>query len=167
MAAAAAASLRQVVTAHCIASTSSAAAIRSTRVQACARGFSLRLCAPRVSASRSLSFAARRSVWKPSTRRTTVRCSADASGAAAAELDPAVIEKVIDIIVEKAGVERGQIKPHTGLEELVDSLDQVEIMMSLEDEYHIELDEQNAAKLSTVMDVAKYIAEEMKKPKSK
>ncbi|GBG63686.1 hypothetical protein CBR_g38998 [Chara braunii] len=167
MATAAAASLRQVATAHCITSTSAAAATNSTRVQASARGFPLRLCASQRPGSRSLSFAARKSVWKVSTRRTTVRCSADASGAATAEVDSAVLEKVMDVIAEKSGVERDQVKPESGFDELeIDSLDQVDIMMSLEDEYGISLGEENAAKLTSVMDVAKLIAEELKKPKA-
>ncbi|GBG63690.1 hypothetical protein CBR_g39002 [Chara braunii] len=73
----------------------------------------------------------------------------------------------MDVIAEKSGVERGQVKPESGFDELeIDSLDQVDIMMSLEDEYGISLGEENAAKLTSVMDVAKLIAEELKKPKA-
>lgn len=74
----------------------------------------------------------------------------------------AEIEKrVKEIIVEQLGVSEEQVKPEAKfVEDLgADSLDQVELVMALEEEFKTEIPEEDVDKLTTVGDVIKYINE--------
>lgn len=68
-------------------------------------------------------------------------------------------EKVRDIIVEQLGVSADQIKPEAKfIEDLgADSLDTVELVMALEEEFGREIPDEEAEKLQSVNDVIKYI----------
>lgn len=72
--------------------------------------------------------------------------------------------KVIDIIVEQLGVEKEQVTPDAKfIEDLgADSLDTVELVMALEEEFTIEVPDEEAEKLQSVGDVIKYIEENAK-----
>ena len=72
--------------------------------------------------------------------------------------------KVIDIIVEQLGVEKEQVTPDAKfIEDLgADSLDTVELVMALEEEFTIEVPDEEAEKLQSVGDVIKYIQEHAK-----
>jgi len=72
--------------------------------------------------------------------------------------------KVIDIIVEQLGVEKEQVTPDAKfIEDLgADSLDTVELVMALEEEFTIEVPDEEAEKLQSVGDVIKYIEEHAK-----
>jgi len=70
-------------------------------------------------------------------------------------------EKVKGIIVEQLGVEAEQVAPDAKfIEDLgADSLDTVELVMALEEEFGIEVPDEEAEKLQSVGDVIKYIEE--------
>jgi acyl carrier protein len=72
--------------------------------------------------------------------------------------------KVISIIVEQLGVKEDQVVPEAKfIEDLgADSLDTVELVMALEEEFGIEVPDEEAEKLQSVSDVIKYIEEEQK-----
>ncbi len=70
-------------------------------------------------------------------------------------------EKVKGIIVEQLGVDAEQVTPDAKfIEDLgADSLDTVELVMALEEEFGIEVPDDEAEKLQSVNDVIKYIEE--------
>lgn len=71
-----------------------------------------------------------------------------------------VFEKIRDIIAEQLGVEDVEIitMDTTFIDDLgADSLDIVELIMALEEEFDIEIPEAEAEKISTVGDVVEYI----------
>ncbi|NLN88078.1 MAG: acyl carrier protein [Syntrophomonadaceae bacterium] len=70
-----------------------------------------------------------------------------------------VFETVKKIIVEVKGIEEDQIQLESRFEEDLeaDSLDVVEMIMMLEEEYEFEIPEEVAEKLKTVKDVVDYI----------
>ncbi len=70
-----------------------------------------------------------------------------------------VSEKVKSIIVEQLGVKPDQIVPTASfVNDLgADSLDTVELVMALEEEFGIEIPDEEAEKILTVEDAIKYI----------
>jgi len=76
-----------------------------------------------------------------------------------------VDEKVKDIISEQLGVKKEEIKPESSfIDDLgADSLDTVEVVMALEEEFGIEIPDEDAEKITTVGDAAKYIEEKLSK----
>ncbi|MGH2446988.1 MAG: acyl carrier protein [Chloroflexota bacterium] len=72
-----------------------------------------------------------------------------------------VEERVRHIISEQLGVDEGQVTPAASFEEDLnaDSLDLVELIMSLEEEFNIEISEEEAEKIQTVGDAIEYIKE--------
>jgi acyl carrier protein len=75
--------------------------------------------------------------------------------------DKPVEEKVKEIIVEQLGVNPEQVTPTASfIEDLgADSLDIVELVMAFEEEFSVEVPDEDAEKLQTVGDVVKYIEE--------
>ncbi len=74
-----------------------------------------------------------------------------------------VAQKVIKIVAEQLGVREDEIKPESSfVNDLgADSLDTVELVMALEDEFGMEIPDEDAEKISTVGDAIKYIEEKM------
>jgi acyl carrier protein len=74
-------------------------------------------------------------------------------------------EKVKDIIVEQLGVNLEQVTPTASfIEDLgADSLDTVELVMAFEEEFGVEVPDEDAEKLQSVGDVIKYIEERSQK----
>ncbi len=72
-----------------------------------------------------------------------------------------VEEKVKEIIVEQLGVNPEQVTTTAKfIEDLgADSLDTVELVMAFEEEFDIEVPDEEAEKLQTVGDVIRYIEE--------
>jgi acyl carrier protein len=70
-----------------------------------------------------------------------------------------VMEKVKKMIVEQLGVNESEVIPEAKfIDDLgADSLDIVELIMALEDEYGIEIPDEDAEKLETVGDAITYI----------
>ncbi len=68
-------------------------------------------------------------------------------------------DKVRKIIVEQLGVEEGQVKDDASfVEDLgADSLDTVELVMTLEEEFECEIPDEEAEKITTVKQVIDYI----------
>ena len=73
----------------------------------------------------------------------------------------AVEERVKTIIVEQLGVDADEVTPEASfVEDLgADSLDTVELVMALEEEFGHEIPDEEAEKLQSVGDVIKYIEE--------
>ncbi len=68
-------------------------------------------------------------------------------------------DKVIKLVCEATKVEPSKVKLETNfVDDLnLDSLDTVELMMKMEDEFGIEIPEEQAEKLRTVQDVVSYL----------
>jgi len=78
--------------------------------------------------------------------------------------DKPLEQRVKDIIVEQLGVKPEQVVPAAKfIEDLgADSLDTVELVMALEEEFGIEVPDDQAKKLQSVGDVLKYVEENAK-----
>jgi acyl carrier protein len=78
--------------------------------------------------------------------------------------DKPIDQRVKDIIVEQLGVKPDQVTPEAKfIEDLgADSLDTVELGMALEEEFGIEVPDEQAEKLQSVGDVIKYIEDAQK-----
>ena len=70
-----------------------------------------------------------------------------------------VEEKVKEIIVDQLGVDENQVVTSASfIEDLgADSLDTVELVMALEEEFDIEISDEDAEKISKVQDAIDYI----------
>lgn len=70
-----------------------------------------------------------------------------------------VFEKVKEIIAEQLDVDAEGIKPETSLmrDLEADSLDAVEIMMALEDEFEIEVPDEVAEGFKNIGEIVKYV----------
>ena len=68
-------------------------------------------------------------------------------------------DKVKKIVVEQLSVEDEMVKPQSNfMNDLgADSLDTVELVMALEEEFHIEIPDEAAEKITTVQDAVDYI----------
>jgi acyl carrier protein len=68
-------------------------------------------------------------------------------------------EKIKSIIVEQLSVEGQAITMDTSLMKDLeaDSLDAVEIMMAIEDEFDIEIPDEDAEKFQTIGDIVRYV----------
>ncbi|HAV64444.1 MAG TPA: acyl carrier protein [Verrucomicrobiales bacterium] len=75
--------------------------------------------------------------------------------------DQSIEQKIKKIIVEQLGVNEDQVTPEAKfIEDLgADSLDTVELVMALEEEFGSEIPDEDAEKLQSVGDVIKYIEE--------
>ncbi len=75
-----------------------------------------------------------------------------------------IAEKVKKMIVEQLGVNESEVVPEAKfIDDLgADSLDIVELVMALEDEYGIEIPDEDAEKIETVGDAVRYIEEHKK-----
>jgi acyl carrier protein len=72
-----------------------------------------------------------------------------------------VEERVKEIIVEQLGVEEDEVLPAAKfIEDLgADSLDTVELVMAFEEEFDLEIPDEDAEKIATVGDAISYIRE--------
>ena len=75
-----------------------------------------------------------------------------------------VLEKVKAILSEQFDVEEDYITPDTNLSEDLeaDSLDVVDLLMSIEDEFEIEVPDEEIENIKTVDQLVKYIEANMK-----
>lgn len=70
-----------------------------------------------------------------------------------------VEEKVKKIIVDQLGVSAGQVTPDAAfVDDLgADSLDLTELIMAMEEEFGVEIDDEDAQKMTKVKDALAYI----------
>jgi acyl carrier protein len=70
-----------------------------------------------------------------------------------------VFEKIADIIADQLKVDKGEIKEETSLMKDLeaDSLDAVEIIMAIEDEFNIEVPDEDAENFQTIADIVKFV----------
>jgi len=70
-------------------------------------------------------------------------------------------ERVIEIVCEQMGASREKITPETSfIQDLgADSLDTVELVMEFEDEFDLNIPDEDAEKIQTVGDAVTYIKE--------
>ena len=75
-----------------------------------------------------------------------------------------VEERVKEIIVEQLGVEEDEVLPAAKfIEDLgADSLDTVELVMAFEEEFDLEIPDEDAEKIATVGDAVAYIDDKTK-----
>jgi len=75
-----------------------------------------------------------------------------------------VEDRVKEIICEQLGVSADEVTPQASfIEDLgADSLDLVELVMALEEEYGMEISDEDAEKIRTVQDVLEYINKQKK-----
>ena len=75
-----------------------------------------------------------------------------------------VSERVIDIVAEQLGVDKEKITAETSfVNDLgADSLDTVELVMELEEEFDIQIPDDQAEKIKTVGEAIDYIENEIK-----
>jgi len=73
-------------------------------------------------------------------------------------------ERVRKIIVEQLGVKEADVTPDASfVDDLgADSLDTVELVMALEEEFEIEIPDEDAEKITTVRQVVDYIERQSK-----
>jgi acyl carrier protein len=70
-----------------------------------------------------------------------------------------VLDKIKEIVSEQLDVSQEEITPESSfVDDLgADSLDLTELIMAMEDEFDLEIDDEEAQKLRTVQDAIKYI----------
>ena len=70
-----------------------------------------------------------------------------------------VFDKIKEIIMEQLQVDESEITMDTNLMKdlSADSLDAVEIIMAIEDEYGIEIPDEDAENIQTVQDLVKFV----------
>ena len=72
-----------------------------------------------------------------------------------------ILEKVCSIVSEQLSVEAGEVKADSNFQNDLgaDSLDTVELVMALEEEFDIEIPDEAAEGIATVGDAVKFIEE--------
>ena len=75
-----------------------------------------------------------------------------------------VSERLKKIIVDQLGVDESEVVPSASfVEDLnADSLDLVELIMSLEEEFKLQISDEDAEKITTVQDADDYIEEHLR-----
>jgi len=70
-----------------------------------------------------------------------------------------VLDRVKRIIVDRLGVDESEVTPEASFKDDLgaDSLDIVELVMELEDEFDLEISDEDAEKITTVGEVISYI----------
>jgi acyl carrier protein len=74
-----------------------------------------------------------------------------------------IYQKVVDIIVEELAVDPEEVTPNASfIDDLgADSLDVVELIMAFEEEFDIEIPDEDAESIQTVQDAVDYIEENL------
>ena len=75
-----------------------------------------------------------------------------------------ISERVKDLVVEQLGVSQDQVSPQASfVDDLgADSLDTVELVMAFEEEFGIDIPDEDAEKMATGADAIKYLEENSK-----
>jgi acyl carrier protein len=77
---------------------------------------------------------------------------------------PTIQERLKKIIVDQLGVDESEVIPSASfVEDLnADSLDLVELIMSLEEEFKVQISDEDAEKITTVQEAEDYIEEHLR-----
>lgn len=71
-----------------------------------------------------------------------------------------VYEKVKAIVMDQLGVDEEEITPNVSFQALnADSLDIVELVMALEEEFNLDIADEEVENIKTIADVVKYVSE--------
>ena len=72
---------------------------------------------------------------------------------------PTVEERLVNLVIEKLGVEKEKVVPSASfVDDLnADSLDLVELIMSMEEEFSLNIPDEDAEKIKTVQDAMDYL----------
>nr|YP_009397874.1 acyl carrier protein [Sonderella linearis]ARW67060.1 acyl carrier protein [Sonderella linearis] len=75
------------------------------------------------------------------------------------ELDSSIFEKVRNIVVQQLGVDKKKVTLEANFANDLgaDSLDTVELVMAIEEEFHIEIPDEDAEKIATLDQAVKFI----------
>ncbi len=66
-------------------------------------------------------------------------------------------EKMKDIIAEQFGIDADSVTEETAFKELGDSMDLIELIMAMEEEFDMEIEDEDAETIKTVGDALEYI----------
>ncbi|HHT91107.1 MAG: acyl carrier protein [Bacillota bacterium] len=79
------------------------------------------------------------------------------------DFDEKIFEKVKTIVVEQLGISYTEVTPDASfVEDLgADSLDVVELVMALEEEFDLTISDEEASRIATVRDAVEYITEQL------
>ncbi|MGE0450880.1 MAG: acyl carrier protein [Vicinamibacterales bacterium] len=74
---------------------------------------------------------------------------------------PTVHDRLVEICCEELGVESEEVTPDASIDDDLgaDSLDRLELALSLEQQYEIDISDADLARLRTVADVERYVTE--------
>jgi acyl carrier protein len=74
-----------------------------------------------------------------------------------------VMERVKKIVIEQLGVDDDQVTPQASFTDDLgaDSLDTVELVMALEQEFNLEIPDEDAEKITNIEEAVKYIQEKL------
>lgn len=71
-----------------------------------------------------------------------------------------VYEKVKAIVIDQLGVDEEEVTPTTSFQALnADSLDIVELVMALEEEFNLDIADEEVENIRSIADVVKYVKE--------
>lgn len=74
-----------------------------------------------------------------------------------------IFEKLTNIVAEKLHIDRAQVTLGSTMQDLgADSLDMVEIVMRIEEEFNIQINDADAERLQTMQEVVEYIQGQLK-----
>lgn len=70
-----------------------------------------------------------------------------------------IFDKVVDIVATELNVSKDEITMETDIQKDLgaDSLDAVELMMALEDEFSIQISDEEAQNFATIKDIVSYL----------
>lgn len=73
--------------------------------------------------------------------------------------DAEIVEKIVEIVMDQLGVDKEEVVLEaTFIDDLgADSLDTIELIMALEDEFNIKIPDEKAENIKTVGDAIEYI----------
>ncbi len=74
-----------------------------------------------------------------------------------------ILEKVVEIVTEKLGVDAEEVILDSDLTEDLgaDSLDLVDLVMAFEDEFGVKIEDEDVENITTIGDIVDYISKEL------
>lgn len=73
-----------------------------------------------------------------------------------------ILQKIKEIISEQTGIEEENLSENTTMEDVMaDSLDKVEMLMSIEDAFDIDIPDSDAESFNNIGDIVSYIENKM------